>query len=465
MMLRAMCRRGGGRRLAARVLPVALLLAVGAGVAPAAASSVSPLVVSVSGLPATVDATHTATFGVSVTNTGSPQTSPSLTVSTTLGSVALSGPSGWTCSGATCDYTSSRAFKNRATASFSASLTGPDPLTCVGAQSPAGSMTCPITVTATSTDDSLLTATASAGLNGIYPDVAVSAAAPTNAAAGTVVAFTSTITNGGSGAATGVTLTDSLPPLAAAGTYASFAPGSSSASCAASSAGVVTCTPGTIPAGGTATVTVAVLAPPLAVNALGQQMQNAVAAADAEEGSNPVTPADDASASTTVVYDGYSPNAGGGSKTSTPGLGNGHDQTTVVSLSSSVTPGAVFVYDSLATATCASTGATLYGNPVTITSPVAPNSDPNTVQLIYDSGPGGIPVGQSLGNIQVIRQATLGVDQPCFVLSQCGVNAGKAILPSGDVSCVSGVKRSRPTGIVTITVLDTGGDPSFRGSG
>lgn len=459
--------RGRGVRRAGwigRLLPAVLLLVLAGGVAPAVADSSPSLVIALSGVPTQIDATHAGSFTVSLSNTGPAESHPSVTLSATLGAVSLTGPSGWTCSGATCNY--SGAIAKGASAVFTGSLTAPDPVDCAAAQSPASSMQCPIVVTATATSedrDADDTSTTTAQTVGVYPDIAVAATAPAYVAAGQTMTLTVTLTNTGSGDANGVSLTDALPPLAAAGSYATFVAQSSSAGCAADSASTVVCAAGTLAPGGSVTFTVAVQVPPLAVDAAGQQLVGSVTAADTEEGAQPVSPVDDSASTTTTVLDGFAADAGGGSKISTPGLGTGHAQTTIVTLSGAVTAGPVFVDDSLTTATCA--GGELYGNPVTITSPVAPNSAPNTVQLIYGSGPGGIPVGEALGNIQVTRQATLGADQQCFVLAQCGTKAGKAKLPTGDLACVVGVKRNRPTGIVTITLLDTGGDPSYRGSG
>ena len=63
------------------------------------------------------------------------------------------------------------------------------------------------------------------------------------------------------------------------------------------------------------------------------------------------------------------------------------------------------------------------------------------------------------------RQDTLGDNSTCVVLPQCGLIGKKSVIPSGAQACIVGVKRQTPTGLVTITLLDSGGDPTYRGGG
>jgi uncharacterized repeat protein (TIGR01451 family) len=457
-----------------RVLLAALFaaLVMGPGTSAVSAAS-SPLGVTVSSLPSSLDARQAGTFKVTVTNSGAPQTHPTLAAAVSLGTVTGVDPAnGWQCSTSGCAYVGASAFKNHASATFTVHIVGPSPQSCDSSQTPTGSGHCAIAASATTTDDAGLIASASGQIDGVYPDIAVSASGPALTGAGSTVAYSARISNSGSGAASGVVLKDTLPALAgtAPTAFVVYEPAASSSSCGgAASAGVVTCTPDSVGAGSALTITVVVDAPALAAYAIDSQLQNGVAVSDFEEGATPLTPADDSDSAQTTVFDALRGNAGPGSSTSTPGLGNGHAQRTVVTLSSSVATANLTIDDSLSVAmlghdTCP-TGKDSYGNPVIVDAAKATVADPNTIQLIYASGPGGVPANEPLGGIQVTRQDVLGDNSTCQVLRQCGLVGKKSVIPSGAVACVASVKRQRPTGIVTIIILDSGGDPSFRGGG
>jgi uncharacterized repeat protein (TIGR01451 family) len=432
-----------------------------------------PLVVSIGSLPASVDATHAASFSVTVRNTGTPQSHPSLHVGLSLGVLeGIDAPSGWQCTDADCTYTAATAFKNRASASFTVHMQGPDVGACDSNQSPAGSGHCMIAVTAETTDDTGLNASASGQIEGVYPDLSVTLSGPADVAAGARLSFSAVVSNSGSGAATGVVVRDSLPALASGAPtpFVVYEPAASSSGCGPTATdGVVVCSPGALASGGLETVVVSADAPVLAAYANDSSLIDAVAVGDNEEGSTPLTPEDDSAQAAATLFDAFQSKAAGGSSTKTPGISSAHPQQTVVTLASSVTAGELMIDDSLSTAALGSdtcpTSSDVYGNPVIVTAPKATVSSPNTVQLIYSSGPGGIPANEALGAIQVTRQDTLGDNSTCVVLPQCGLIGKKSVIPSGAQACIVGVKRQTPTGLVTITLLDSGGDPTYRGGG
>ncbi|HUZ84485.1 MAG TPA: hypothetical protein VMU66_07315 [Gaiellales bacterium] len=450
-------------------IAVALVaVATGTGASTAlGATSPGRYLVTVSGLPGAVDGGHQASFQVSVTNTGDWENWVQFSDAASLGSVdSIDAPSGWSCAGGTCT-TGPSGFAEHATVQFTVHVSGPAPQVCAANQSPADSGQCVIATTATAADDDGYSTSSAAQTAGVYPDISVTATAPAATGAGTQVSFQAVLTNSGSGDATGVTLADSLPTLAAAAPtpFAVYEPAQSSPSCASSAtpAGVVVCTTGTLAPRGSVTVTVAVVAPALAVYAAADQLANSLTAADTEEGAAAVTPADDTTATVTAVYDGFASNLSGGGTVGTPGLSSVHPQRTVVTLAS-IASGTVTVTDSLGGGSCSSLP-TRYGNPVVVSAPQASTTSPNVVQLIYSSGAGGIPAGEPLGRIQVIRQDSPG--EPCVVLPQCGLIGKKSVIPKGYQACVASVKRRHPTGIVTIIVLDStpNGDPTYRGGG
>lgn len=275
---------------------------------------------------------------------------------------------------------------------------------------------------------------------------------PNPVSAGNEANFTSTLVNGGPATATGVVFTDTLP------TNATFAGMSTTQGTCSVADGVVTCDLGSIAVAGRAVVEVQVTSPTNVGS--GEVMANpANVSADQPD---PHPGDNSACVYVTVVPpsgDGGSGWVGedGGTVKTAP-IGDGVTQSTTVTVARGTAGGAV-VIDNDAPTQCGSIeGFQPYGNPISVTSPLPPQGHPTRLILAYVSGPGGVPPGEPLYDIEVLRET----DQGCVILPNCRGDDGHGAVPP---PCTLKVCRKGQTGNVHIVVLDDGSDPTYRGGG
>jgi uncharacterized repeat protein (TIGR01451 family) len=275
------------------------------------------------------------------------------------------------------------------------------------------------------------------------------AAASADASSPAPVVFTATISNTGPATATSVTFDDHLPPN---GTFLSSSP-----SCGQPAHGVLTCVLSDMAPGTQTTVTVTIGAP---LSAADGPLANRASVSGKQK--DP-TPANNAASASTVIHDAFGNVGNGGGTISTPSIDKTHSQGGVLSVPagflSATTTGSID--DTLAHApTCDTTEP--YGNPVVVDLDTTQVSfdDPLVVSLVY--GKGVVPPNEPLGHITVVRRAR---DGSCLLLPHCSQpTSGKFAIPPGAPACEGKVSRNRPTGVVTVTVLDSN-DASYRGGG
>lgn len=286
-------------------------------------------------------------------------------------------------------------------------------------------------------------------------DLAMSMYAPAEAAASasvsspTPVVFTATISNAGPATATGVTFEDHLP---ANGTFLS-----SSVTCRQPAHGVLTCALPDVAPGTQAAVTVKIGAP---LSAADGPLTNA-ATVSAKQ--NDPTPANRTASASTVIHDAFGKVGKGGGTISTPGVDKTHPQGGVLNVPAGFLSGTTTgsIDDTLPHApSCAA--AKPFGNPVVVDLDTTQVSfrDPLLVTLVY--GKGVVPANEPLGHIKVVRQAR---DGSCLLLPHCSrPTSGRFAIPRGAPACEGKVSRKRPTGVVTVMVIDSN-DASYRGGG
>jgi uncharacterized repeat protein (TIGR01451 family) len=330
-----------------------------------------------------------------------------------------------------------------------------------------------------------------------YPDLAVTIAITgtqnnTTAAIGALapITYQVTVKNHGSGDAHNVSLTNYLPTGLSLVPPTNQSPNPSGVDWTCTSSPQSQPSPPTPPVSitstcpygltltavtGSTTVKFAATAPAIASTAGTNGTIQDRASADDNEVDPTAGDSKDQLSATTDVHDGYLLIKSPGGSLKTPSIDQVHgiNQAGVLTVPKGIITSSfpAAIDDTFSTAFNCSvfpTGYKGYGNPVRIVGPLNTTSKPNTVQLIYSSNStlldantyAGIPIQIPLGQIDVFRVAPSAPAGTCVELPKCTFRSNQYFIPAGQPACIQTISRQTPTGIVTITLLETDtGDP------
>jgi uncharacterized repeat protein (TIGR01451 family) len=417
------------------------------------------------GTPNPVSAGGNVTYSLNVTNNG-PSNATGVTATDFLpaGTTFVSASSGCTNNSGivTCAIGS---LANGASHPLTVTVTAPNQATTLGNWIEAGGNQ-PDPSTSNNVASSTTTVNASA-------DLSVSqSASPSPALEGGSVTYSETVSNAGPSDANAVTLTDTLPGTA---TFGSATP--SQGTCSQSS-GVVTCSLGTIAAGGTATISVSVTVSPSSTTALANALSVVSAVSDPNTANNSSSLTTSVTTATDLAVTSFTaapnPVSVGGSLVYTAVVANqGAVNAAGATLTDALPAGVSYVSSATTRGSCSQSSGTVTcligmggassmlpsGGSTTVTITVKPTTpNPTLSNTVNASSTTADP--NLANNTATVSSAVSQATSSTGTVVQSGGSAIGGSLPLGssvsDQATVSGVGGILPSGNVTFAFFNNG---------